>query len=165
MGTTEHHGYSYPESADQPYVHLDLQGLAVAVDADTYIQCTSVTRPPHRPGRRIYETDTGLSWISDGAAWNMLAPFRFAAGGLTITGDGTVFRDAVVQFPPGRFTLAPRVITSCGNTPSGASLVSMPHAISSTQFTIRLTFGGQTFTSGYLIHWWAIQMGPTSPGG
>lgn len=33
------------------------------------IVCTSNTRPPHAPGLKIYETDTGKTYTSTGAAW------------------------------------------------------------------------------------------------
>jgi hypothetical protein len=33
------------------------------------ISCTSTSRPPHWPGRRIYEVDTGVRYVSSGSAW------------------------------------------------------------------------------------------------
>lgn len=35
--------------------------------------CTSSTRPPHSPGRRIWETDTGRQMVSDGVRWLVAA--------------------------------------------------------------------------------------------
>lgn len=69
MGTTALHGYPYPEGQAQPQVHLDLKALADGVDLDTAVSCTSTTRPAHRAGRRIFETDTKASYVSDGTNW------------------------------------------------------------------------------------------------
>lgn len=33
------------------------------------IICTAATRPPHSPGRRIWQTDTATGFTSDGTAW------------------------------------------------------------------------------------------------
>lgn len=72
MGTTALHGYPYPEGQAQPQVHLDLKALADGVDLDTAVSCTSTTRPAHRAGRRIFETDTKASYVSDGTNWLVL---------------------------------------------------------------------------------------------
>src|SRR5439155_15863788 len=37
------------------------------------ITCTSLSRPPHAAGRRIYETDTGRSYVSTGITWAVTA--------------------------------------------------------------------------------------------
>jgi hypothetical protein len=69
MGSTAVHGYPYPEGSDQPQVHLDVKALADDIDQDTFVPCTSATRPGHFPGRRIFETDTKATLVSDGSAW------------------------------------------------------------------------------------------------
>lgn len=38
------------------------------------IVCTSATRPGHAPGRRIWETDTGITYYSTGVAWRLTQP-------------------------------------------------------------------------------------------
>ena len=69
MGTTTIKGLPYPDGGDTPYVHQDVQSLAEGVDTELYVVCTSGTRPGHQAGRRIYETDTGRTLVSDGTAW------------------------------------------------------------------------------------------------
>lgn len=69
MGTTPLSGLPYPEATETPFVHIDMKELADATDAKLFVECTSSSRPPHRVGRRIFETDTKLSQISDGTAW------------------------------------------------------------------------------------------------
>lgn len=69
MGATDLHAYPYPEGADQPVVHQDLQAALAAVDEDTFIECTAATRPAHLAGRRIFETDTDATYVSDGTTW------------------------------------------------------------------------------------------------
>jgi hypothetical protein len=39
-----------------------------------FVICTAATRPAHREGRVIYETDTDRIYTSDGAAWKQLNP-------------------------------------------------------------------------------------------
>lgn len=86
MGTTPLNSLPYPEGTEQPFVHLDMAELANAVDAKLYVECLSTARPPHRPGRRIYETNTQLHYMSNGAAWLPLA-VRSPAGELELTND------------------------------------------------------------------------------
>lgn len=43
------------------------------------IVCTSSTRPGHAPGRRIWETDTAITYVSTGAAWRLLQPTVFTS--------------------------------------------------------------------------------------
>jgi hypothetical protein len=45
-----------------------------------FIICTSSTRPAHREGRVIYETDTDKVWVSDGSNWRL--PKNVAGGNL-----------------------------------------------------------------------------------
>ncbi|MFI2663286.1 hypothetical protein [Micromonospora carbonacea] len=46
--------------------------LAWYVGSDGQLLCTSTTRPPHEPGRRIRELDTGRSYESNGTVWVLL---------------------------------------------------------------------------------------------
>lgn len=73
MATTTLHGYVTPEGPAVPTVHVDMKTLADGIDQDTYVICTSSTRPAHRNGRRIFETNTKLSYISDGTAWQLVS--------------------------------------------------------------------------------------------
>lgn len=41
------------------------------IQDDGQILCTASTRPQHEHGRRIYQTDTGLWYYSDGSAWKI----------------------------------------------------------------------------------------------
>lgn len=43
------------------------------------IVCIAANRPGHAPGRRIYETDTGITYISTGAAWRLIQPGVFTS--------------------------------------------------------------------------------------
>ena len=72
MATTDLHDYVTPDGTATPIVHADMKVLADAIDEDTYVICTVSTRPPHAPGRRIFETDSKLSWISDGTTWHVI---------------------------------------------------------------------------------------------
>jgi hypothetical protein len=38
---------------------------------DGIILCTATTRPQHQAGRRMYQTDTGLWYFSDGSSWKI----------------------------------------------------------------------------------------------
>lgn len=73
MGATPLNALPYPEATETPYVHLDLKELAEAIDPRLTIVCTSSTRPAHRAGRIIYETNTGTLLTSDGTAWRYLS--------------------------------------------------------------------------------------------
>lgn len=72
MGATSLHSLPYPEGQAQPQVHLDVKALADAVDALPAVSCTSTSRPAHRDGRRILETDTGEVMVSRAGAWRGL---------------------------------------------------------------------------------------------
>lgn len=84
MGQTALSKLPYPEATEQPYVHLDIKDLADKVDDSLFVECTSVTRPPHKPGRRIYETNTGATYVSTGTSWTFIGSWSneaFGAGG------------------------------------------------------------------------------------
>lgn len=73
------------------------------------IVCTSATRPSHVEGQAIYETDTELTYISDGATW------RSARGGLgsivTFNASGTFTKASY----PGLRGVKVTVVGSGGN--------------------------------------------------
>lgn len=46
----------------------DVVNLGVYIGEPTYL-CTSTTRPDHRMGRRIYESDTQIEYTSNGTKW------------------------------------------------------------------------------------------------
>lgn len=72
MANTDLHGYTTPDGPAAPTVHLDMKTLADQIDQDTMVRCTAATRPPHLGGRRIFETDTKIGYISDGTTWQPL---------------------------------------------------------------------------------------------
>lgn len=71
---------------------LGVSGGAVAwVTPTGNVVCTSGTRPSHAAGLHIYETDTGLEYVSDGSAWNIVpsatkpgAFIQGAVGGMSV---------------------------------------------------------------------------------
>lgn len=84
MGTTPLNQIPYPEATETPYVHLDMKEMAEAIDPRLTVVCTSTTRPAHRAGRIIYETDTGTLLTSSGTTWRYLsgsAPVSDAGAG------------------------------------------------------------------------------------
>lgn len=119
MGTTPLNSLPYPEATDTPYVHLDIKALADAVAAKLYVECTSGARPAHRPGRRIYETDTARTYISNGTTWvpfldaPAVTPMPMVSGWIvlsSITGErtngrvlwtGRIARDGLATIPAG----------------------------------------------------------------
>jgi hypothetical protein len=109
MGETSRFELPYPEVGDETNVPLDLQELADATDSrlSRRFTCTSSTRPAGVPtGFEIYETDTGLSLLYDGASW--IGPGTGGGGGGSSTG--------------GRFT-AGSTAQSIPNTASGPGTV------------------------------------------
>lgn len=56
--------------------------------------CTSLTRPPHSPGRRLWETDTGRLMVSNGTQWRPVSrlhepvPLCVMAAPAALTGTG-----------------------------------------------------------------------------
>jgi hypothetical protein len=64
-------GHASPKS----YVDGLINDTATYVDnsiADRMVVCTSTTRPAHKAGKRIYETDTSITRYSDGTKWQAL---------------------------------------------------------------------------------------------
>ena len=57
-------------AANLAYVAGQIDSVADYIDETTLI-CTSTTRPPHAPGRLIYETDTTRELRSIGGAWQI----------------------------------------------------------------------------------------------
>lgn len=64
-----------PELTAPPNVPADLQALANALDVrlGSIFYVTSTSRPAHRLGRVIYESDTKRLQISTGSAWVLLS--------------------------------------------------------------------------------------------
>lgn len=92
MGQTALSQLPYPDATEQPYVHLDLKDLADKVDEQLQVTCTSATRPAHKVGRRIYESDTKLEFISDGTSWLFSGTWTgvaWGAGGSQLTANWT----------------------------------------------------------------------------
>lgn len=104
MGATNLHGYPYPEGADSPQVHLDLQAALEAVDEDTFIECTAATRPAHLAGRRIFETDTDATYVSDGTDWLPLGGLYGRIGGAAVGSTPSAGRTLLRQTYRGNVT-------------------------------------------------------------
>lgn len=85
MGTTPLHNLPYPEGTDQPYVHLDIQALADAIDPEFSI--TQETAPAHKAGRRWFQPSTRSTKISDGSDWVNVK--RWDGGGITVMADAS----------------------------------------------------------------------------
>lgn len=64
-------------------------GLAAGLGG--VITCTSASRPPHHPGRIIYETNTSLLLISNGSAWALLNGALGVLGYAQITSSSASF--------------------------------------------------------------------------
>ncbi|HEY9474467.1 MAG TPA: hypothetical protein VIS06_11530 [Mycobacteriales bacterium] len=85
----------------------DLRARTVALGG--VLPCTSTTRPAHQAGLVVYETDTGLVQVSDGATWKRLRPdgpagvlTRYSAGG-----SNTANSTTPVTIAGGAFTAPP----------------------------------------------------------
>ena len=91
-------------------------------------------------------------------------PYGFAAGIVTITGDGTIHKSAVVTLPSGRFSQAPIVVVGSDNATSGALQVSAITARSTSSFTVRIVSTGN-WSGTYSFHWQAVQMTSASASG
>lgn len=104
MGTTALNQIPYPEPTETPYVHLDMKAQAEAVDARLSVTCTSTTRPAHRAGRFIFETNTGCVYVSTGSAWIYVSGSPFVqdvgAGGGSLGLESTSGTDpATITIP------------------------------------------------------------------
>jgi hypothetical protein len=89
----------YPLASDAPFAHLDLKALAEATTEKLYVECTSGTRPAHKFGRRIYETDTGRTYLSQAGSWvRLLAGLTGGVGNrpLDQTSNVATWTDATV---------------------------------------------------------------------
>lgn len=108
----------------------DVKPLGWYVGEPTYL-CTSKTRPPHKFGRRIKESDTGKEYVSTGSAWTAVfddsgwvsVPVN-ASNGWSSSGRSQVRRiNGVVylQFEANRSgpDLGPSTDSHMGTIPSG----------------------------------------------
>lgn len=74
MPNTPTYQLPYPTLADPPNGPDGFQKLATATDTAllgnrAFAPYTSTTRPAHRAGLAIFETDTGVVMVSDGTTW------------------------------------------------------------------------------------------------
>ena len=135
-------GESRPTAADLPATGNWLGRQIMAEDTGSLYQCTAL------PGtwRRI---------------WSPGTPFAEAAGTASVAGTGI----PTVNFPAGRFTVAPLLEVTIITTTGG--LVAVPYvgsAPSTTSFVVRLfTLGGAQVAG--TVHWRAVQMLPTAAAG
>lgn len=94
-------------------------------------------------------------------------PFRMSAGQGSITLATAASGSVAVTFPTSRFTVAPLVICSLSNAPSGSQKLSA-RAInaSTTGATLWVYTGDQTNVSCTVtVAWWAIQFTTTTANG
>jgi hypothetical protein len=78
VGTTALTPLPYPESTDQPFVHLDIKALAEATAESLFVAASAA--PSHKAGRRWHNTSTGKTYISNGTGWA-----RAQEGGFMLT--------------------------------------------------------------------------------
>lgn len=91
------------------------------------VTCTSTSRPSHKEGRAIYETDTDILLISDGASWldprNLLAAavagdrgkkFHVASFSVTTAGDGKQTITHGAGFTPSLVIMYPTTLGGAG---------------------------------------------------
>jgi hypothetical protein len=97
--TTTPHALRYPSLSDPANGPLAIQQLADDVGGWLVWPCTSTTRPAHKAGRFIYETDTNRVYVSTGTAWRTVSIPSTAADnpgvtmsrtGLSVASGGTV---------------------------------------------------------------------------
>lgn len=128
------------------------------------ITCTSTTRPSGsalRPGQEIYETDTQTVRVWTGSAWLLVAspaaPTAMATGTLSVSFASTTVSAAEVNFPAGRFTVAPVVVAGC--TDYGHRFVVRAGNVRVGAFTLNvMTATSSSFTGTANISWIAVQM-------
>lgn len=73
MPTTTPHGLRYPSLSDAANGPVGIQNLAQDVALTLPVVCTSATRPAHAAARYIYETDTAMTYVSNGTVWSRVA--------------------------------------------------------------------------------------------
>jgi hypothetical protein len=90
MPTTTPHALRYPSLSDPANGPLAVQQLAEDVGGWLVYPCTSTTRPAHKNGRMIYETDTHRLLLSANGAWRVQSIPTDAATnpGLTMSRTG-----------------------------------------------------------------------------
>lgn len=160
MGDTQYNNLPYPEATDTPYVHLDMQALAEATDDALPVACTSGTRPAHRPGRIIYETDTSRAFISTGSVWRPLSLDRYVQSGtasMAAIGANTNGRSGWINFAPS-YSSTPHIFI--GGSPifgNGTIVNCYAVDISTTRFRIRYRHAG-SMTGPVTVDW--LAMGP-----
>lgn len=89
MGNTDANGIYFYDDTDgaptAPVLNVGQQSVSDAIGGIAATDVVSTNRPAHVPGLRIYETDTGVSYISSGGAWKYLTgsptPNAYTIGG------------------------------------------------------------------------------------
>lgn len=127
----------------------------------TDAQRLALAAPSLRKGVTWYTSDTNLMYMYNGSSWVFWArqatPFAMAAGTATVSSNAWT----TVTLPASRFSVPPLVVAqmfSGAGSDIGAS--AMVSNITATSFITR-----KSNTSGGTIHWWAVQMTPTTAGG
>lgn len=179
-GVTPLLGLSYPQSTDS-ITPVSIQTLAV--QAERYVVGVFATAAARdaawsatggvSAGRLAFITGTGELTMFNGSVWITIggrsAPFATAAGtiawGMTNVTNITV---GPVNFPSGRFSLAPVVVAS-QNSAGGGTLRIIVRAFNMTtaSFSVNMSTGDGSLASpaGETVGWAAFQMSSTSATG
>ena len=133
MGTTPTYTWPYPELTDPPDGAGQIKALANAVDATI-------------------------------AALHGRLPYAMAAGKVTTTtANGNNAQQVTVNFPAGRFSVAPIVTLAVLQIPSTSSMQRTHepfiYALSATAMSVQQNnLTGVNWTANFDIHWMAVQM-------
>jgi len=145
---TNSRGYAYPETTDAPDGPTQIKALADSVASDVATVAASV---------------------ATNAAQLAVIPYRAAAGSVTFTVSSAANTGTVaITFPSGRFSVAPLVVASITNSPSGATKVQVrTKSATSSGTTLEWWTGDGTTTTftNLTVAWQAVQMNSSSAAG
>jgi hypothetical protein len=96
-----------------------------------------------------------------------VVPFAMASGQVVVTLTAAASGFTAITFPGGRFTVAPNVIVSQVNAPSGTQkfVCRCINSTTSGASVYAYTGDGSTATGSATIAWWAVQMTTASANG
>jgi hypothetical protein len=124
--------------------------------------CTSATRPSHREGRLIYETDTDRIYASNGSAWKLVNPGVDITDAAVATAQGTtntsytdlatVGPTAAVHLESGQKCLvtifSTQAVSATGAVGAFASFATSGAAVTAAADTNGIEVGNANFTPG-----------------
>ncbi len=143
----------------------------IAVSAGHLILTTTERNALTSPatGTEIYNTTTGSFEVYTGATWQISRPFRMESGTATVTtsisiGSGPFangyYNNVAITFTSNRFTQAPIVTASAGN--SNACFPWISTAPTTSGFSVGVVGEG---SYAHTVRWTAIQMTSASASG